>query len=273
MKTKDITFIIVTFHSDNVIFDCLNSLPNDSKKIVVENSQNLNLKNILEKKYNNLTCILSNENLGYGRANNIGIKLCETDYVFILNPDVRFKVSDLEKFLEILNKENFVIAAPVAFEEFKQLKNIKQINEVEFVKGFAMLLNKKSLNNIYFDENFFLYLEEVDLCKRLKKMGKKIYLAENVLVKHLGGKSHHPDQQEKMEIQRNWHYLWSLFYYSKKHKGLIYAYKVTLRKFFSAFLKMNIYFFLNKKKHIIYKHRFLGLLNSYIGKSSFFRVE
>ena len=115
--------------------------------------------------------------------------------------------------------------------------------------------------------------EDDDLCKRLKKMGKKIYLAENVLVKHLGGKSHHPDQQEKMEIQRNWHYLWSLFYYSKKHKGLIYAYKVTLRKFFSAFLKMNIYFFLNKKKHIIYKHRFLGLLNSYIGKSSFFRVE
>ena len=32
-------------------------------------------------------------------------------------------------------------------------------------------------------------------------MGKKIYLAENVLVKHLGGKSHHPDQQEKIEIQ------------------------------------------------------------------------
>ena len=97
MKTKDITFIIVTFHSDNVIFDCLNSLPNDSKKIVVENSQNLNLKRILEKKYNNLTYILSNENLGYGRANNIGIKLCKTDYVFILNPDVRFKISDLEK--------------------------------------------------------------------------------------------------------------------------------------------------------------------------------
>ena len=47
MNTKDITFIIVTFHSDNVIFDCLNSLPNDSKKIVVENSQNLNLKNII----------------------------------------------------------------------------------------------------------------------------------------------------------------------------------------------------------------------------------
>ena len=51
----------------------------------------------------------------------------------------------------------------------------------------------------------------------LKKKGKKIYLAENIFVKHFGGKSHHPDQQEKMEIQRNWHYLWSLFYYSKKH--------------------------------------------------------
>ena len=121
MKTKDITFVIVTFYSENVIFECLDSLPNDSKKIIVENSNNLNFKNILEEKYNNLRCILTNENLGYGKANNIGIKLSETDYIFILNPDVRFKHYNLKNFLEILNKENFVIAAPKALEEFKQL--------------------------------------------------------------------------------------------------------------------------------------------------------
>ena len=167
----------------------------------------------MQKKYNNLTCVLSNENLGYGRANNIGIKLCETDYVFILNPDVRFKISDLEKFLEILNKENFVIAAPVAFEEFKQLENIKQINEVEFVKGFAMLLNKKSLNNIYFDENF-LYLEEIDLCKRIRENNGKI-LSINVPFIHLGGLSHGDRENIEMEKSRNWHWMWSKFYFKR----------------------------------------------------------
>ena len=176
-------------------------------------------------------------------------------------------------FLSVFNVhiQRLPVSGQITKIDYKRDINLR---EVDCVKGFVMFINHfecKSTN--YFDENFFLYLEEVDLCKRLKKMGKKIYIAENVMVKHLGGKSHHPDQQEKMEIQRNWHYLWSLFYYSKKHKGLIYAYKITLRKFFSAFFKMIYYFFLNKKKHVIYKYRFLGLLNSYIGKSSFFRVE
>ncbi len=273
METKDITFIIVTFHSDNVIFECLNSLPNDSKKIVIENSQNLNLKNILEKKYNNLRCILSNENLGYGRANNIGIRLCETDYVFILNPDVRFKFSDLEKFLEVLNKENFVIAAPVAFEEFKQSKNYKQINEVEFVKGFAMLLHKKSLDNIHFDENIFLYLEEIDLCKRIRENKGRI-LSINVPFVHLGGLSHGNVENLEMEKSRNWHWMWSKFYFKKKYHGYLFAFFSTLPSFLSSIMKFLFYSFTKKKlKKNIYKMRFLGLLNSYFLKKSFYRPK
>ena len=93
------------------------------------------------------------------------------------------------------------------------------------------------------------------------------------MVEHLGGKSHAPEHQEKMEIQRNWHYLWSLFYFTKKHKNVFFAYKITLRKFISAFFKMIIYYLVNKKKYNIYKHRFLGLLNSYLGKESFFRID
>ena len=271
METKDITFIIVTFHSDNVIFECLNSLPKDSKKIIIENSQNSNLKNILEKKYNNLTCILSNENLGYGRANNIGIKLCETDYVFILNPDVRFKFSDLENFLEILNNENFVIAAPVAFEEFKKSKNSKQINEVETVKGFAMLLNRKSLNNIYFDENIFLYLEEIDLCKRIRKNKGRI-LSINVPFVHLGGLSHGDRENLEMEKSRNWHWMWSKFYFKKKYQGYFFAFFSTFPSFLSSILKFLFYSFIgNKLKKNIYKMRLLGLLNSYFLKKSFYR--
>ena len=37
METKDITFVIVTFHSEKVIFDCLDLLPEDSRKIIIEN--------------------------------------------------------------------------------------------------------------------------------------------------------------------------------------------------------------------------------------------
>ena len=272
MDTKEITFVIVTFYSENVIYDCLDLLPKDSKKVIIENSKNLKLKISLEKKYSNLKCYLMDENLGYGKANNVGINFSQTEFVFILNPDVRFKSSDINKFLKILSGENFVIAAPIENEELNTLSNQKKFEEVDYVKGFAMLLNKKYLNNEYFDENFFLYLEEIDLCKRLKLLNKKIYISKNIFVKHLAGKSHDPTYSEKMEIQRNWHYMWSLFYFNKKHYGLFKAYSLTIGKFISAYFKSNFYFFINKKKYLIYKHRFLGLLNSYLNKKSSFRI-
>ena len=273
METKDITFIIVTFHSENVIFECLDSLPNDSKKIVIENSKNSNLKIILEKKYENLNYILTNENLGYGRANNIGIKLSKTDYVFILNPDVRFNFDNLNKFLEILNKENFVIAAPVASEEFNQSKYNYQIKEVKFVKGFAMLLNKNSLKNIYFDENIFLYLEEIDLCKRIRKKKGRI-LSVNVPFIHLGGLSHGDRANLEMEKSRNWHWMWSKFYFKKKYNNYFFAFFSTLPNFLSSIIKFLFYSFIRKKlKKNIYKMRLLGLLNAYFLKKSHYRPK
>ena len=52
-------------------------------------------------------------------------------------------------------------------------------------------LNIKQFNEIgFFDENFFIYLEEIDLCKRLMKKNKKIYLDKNIKINHLGGSSH-----------------------------------------------------------------------------------
>ena len=88
----------------------------------------------------------------------------------------------------------------------------------------------------------------------------------------MAGQSHDPKYSERMEIQRNWHYMWSLFYFNKKHKGYLKAYKITFGKFVSAFFKTIIFFIFNKKKHYIYKHRFLGLLNSYLNKKSKFRI-
>ena len=58
METKDVTFVIVTFNSEKIIFECIDLLPKESKKIIIENSNNFNLKNSLEKKYENLSCLL-----------------------------------------------------------------------------------------------------------------------------------------------------------------------------------------------------------------------
>ena len=89
LKVNSITFIIVCFKSENVIFSCLNSLPKNSKKIVIENSNNIKLKEQIELKYDNIE-VLMNDNLGMGASNNVGILRSNTEFVYILNPDTKF---------------------------------------------------------------------------------------------------------------------------------------------------------------------------------------
>ena len=273
METKDITFVIVTFKSENVIFDCIDLLPGDSKKIIIENSNNLGLKNSLEKKYENLSCLLMSKNLGYGKGNNIGINQSQTENVFILNPDTRFKNSDLKKFLNIVKNENYAIAAPTLSNDKGIFKNKDNIKEVEFVKGFAMLLNKKYLRNNYFDENFFLYHEEIDLCKRVKNDGGRILLVNSPII-HYGTLSHGERNNLEMEKSRNWHWMWSTFYFHYKHYGYIFSLIKILPKFFSAIFKTVFFTVIsNDQKKDIYYYRFKGMLNSILMRKSWYRPK
>ena len=138
-----------------------------------------------------------------------------------------------------------------------------------------MLLNMKQFEEIgFFDENFFIYLEEIDLCKRLKSKNKKIYLDKKVIINHLGGSSHNKKINFEMELSRNWHWMWSTFYFNKKHYGYYYSFFKISRKFFSALIKLIFYFLIfNFKKKKIYYQRLSGLFNSIIGKESWYRPK
>ena len=83
LSLNNLTFIIVTFKSDHVIHECIESLPKESSIIIIENSNDLKLKEKLETKNSKIKVIVQ-ENKGMGAANNIGIKLCKTDYAFVL---------------------------------------------------------------------------------------------------------------------------------------------------------------------------------------------
>ena len=272
---QELEILTITYKSDYIIEKCLSNIDDNFKVTIVENSDNQYFKKKIEKR-KNTKCILTNSNLGFGSAFNVGANQIKSKYIFHLNPDVLINTNIIFKMYEMANEiDNLGILSPQETTKASEISNqiTNKYIEVDHVKGFVMLINNFNCKNSkYFDENFFLYLEEIDLCKRLKLLNKKICLALNIHVEHFAGKSHDPKYSEKMEIQRNWHYMWSLFYFNKKYKGAIYAYKITLGKFVSAFLKTMIYFMINKKKHIIYKHRFFGLLNSYLNKKSKFRV-
>jgi len=278
-----ITVVIVTFKSENVIYKCLSSIKDFYPVIIIENSDNKNFKKKIESEFLNVTCILAGENLGFGKANNIGLNLAKTEYVLLLNPDTLLFDDTLEILIHSANCiKDFALLAPIIvnsnelnygfFDKKKILLKNLNFFEVDYIKGFAMFFNKKKFSKInFFDENIFLYLEEIDLCKRLNLIHEKIYLITKAKIKHLGGKSHGEEFNLDMEISRNWHWMWSNFYYNLKHFGKFHAYKLTIFLFVKSIIKMIFFLFLNKKKFFINKARFLGLLNAYLGKRSFYR--
>lgn len=279
MRYDKITIVINTFNSEDKIHQCINSIESKAKVIIIENSNNIKFKEELEKKYSNLKCFLAGENLGYAKGNNLGLSKVKSKYALILNPDATLSSDTLEEFLNSAeNFPNFAIIGPAKQDEYsisQDKENPEQVFQVNSLKGFAMFLNLEEFKEVgFFDENFFIYLEEIDLCKRLKKKGKKIYLDRKVIVNHIGGSSHNKKIDFEMELSRNWHWMWSTFYFNKKHFGYLYAVISVSKNFFSSLIKILFFSLIfNQLKKKIYLHRFLGLFNSIIGNKSWYRPK
>jgi len=294
ISRQNLSILIVTLKSENVIHQCIKSINKDMPIIVVENSSNSKFKEDLEKKYTNVKCTLSFKNLGMGSGNNLGIKLSSTDYVLILNPDVILETNTIDEIiLAFKTIQDFAILAPILADKNYPNYQLDQNNEfsiqtekafkVKNVDGFAMLLNKKKLENIlsketsndelnYFDENFFMYLENDDLCKRVINNGGNIYVVPKAKINHLAAKSVDQKFADEVEFSRNWHWIWSKFYFNKKHFGFLKAFVEGFPRFFLSIFKYLFFLLINNKtKKKIYFNRASGFYNATIGKPSWYR--
>ena len=293
---KNLTIVIVTYLTNKkTLLNCLNSIDKRVKIIIVENSKNFENEQFILSKFKNVTIICTGKNLGYGGGNNYGLKKVETDYAFILNPDSILDKHFFDNIDKILNKNDFsVVGCSLRkdstyitggfFDEKKNeifrenfLKNnLDELNEVDWVTGNSMLLNLANFKDQkYFDENFFLYYEEFDLCFNLKKNEKKIFLSKLLKVDHIGFKS---SELESLDFNieanklRNWHWMWSVFYFHKKNYGYGNAFIKTIDKLLKSFLKTLFYFLIfDKENKNKYFFRMYGLFSSMIGKKSFYR--
>ena len=274
MLDNQITIVITTYKSQVKINKCLASINKKYKVIIIENSNNESFKKKIEDEFSNVECILSEQNLGYAKGNNLGLSKVKTLYALIINPDAVLYENTIEKFLYRANKiKDFAIIGPAIQDEKNLSNNLTEFTEVNSVKGFAMFINISQFKDIgFFDENFFIYLEEIDLCKRLRINNKKIYVDPDILIDHQGGSSHDEMYNFEMELSRNWHWMWSTFYYNKKYKGYLLSITYVFKKIISSILKYLFYLLVfNKKKKLIYKYRLSGLYNSIIGRPSWYR--
>ena len=278
---KDCTVIIVTFKSEKVINQCLKNLTNFKEVMILDNSKDFNLENNLKKKFHNVRFINAKYNLGYSRGHNFLMRLVKTKYVLLVSPDVIFNISEVDKIFDVIKKigDNFSILAPydnktskTNYGFYSKNKNTKDLNvfECEYVHGYFMFMNLKKILKVgLFDKNFFLYNEDLDLCNRLKKLNEKIFIIKDLQIEHLSATS--SDIGAEYLKCKNWHWLWSKFYYEKKINGDLLAFL----KYFPILLKLTFkicfhYFFYRKyfTKNFM---RFKGLSTSMLGKKSSYR--
>ena len=264
------TAIIVSYKSKWIIENCIKSIEQNTRIIVVENSNDYKLKKFLEKKYKNLEVIINDNNNGFGNGANIGALKAKTKYLLFLGPDTVLQnkaITNITKIAKSFNN-NFGAILP---SDFKQ--KVKTISEIKKSGGAALIFIKKKLflEIGLFDESFFLYYEDSDLLERLLKIKEKIYKVP-VNFHHLYG-SHDKKHNEQIEINRHWHFMWSMFNFYKKKTNYIFAFIYTFPILLRCFIRLCINYFFNNKKYLIYKARFDGLINSYLNRKSWYRPK
>ena len=283
----DLTILIISYKSLEKLDECIQTIGKNKKILVVENSNNIQIKNELEKKYPNCEVYLNNSNLGYSKASNIGFRKIKTDYALLLNTDIKIseeQINEIEKEVKNIGT-SFILGSPLSDdlvdfnknnkldkyfnEESLDLNSTNSSTKVDLIKGCSLVVNlKKFENRKVFDENFFFFFEEMDLCRNIKKRKEEIYVFNQIKIEHKSAQSLDESYNENYQNFRNWNYFWGRFYYFKKHYGYIYSLSKHTSKLIRFFFNMVRYFLFSKTLYNKNKYRFLGLTNSIIGKKS-----
>jgi GT2 family glycosyltransferase len=222
----DLSIIIVTYNSEKHIFDLINSIKKSKDNlnkeiIIIDNFSQDETVKILKQNSREIQLIESKINLGFSRAVNLGIKQSKGQYILLLNPDTKIKNTCLEKMVRFA-RENESMGAMVprlvdpngkpqasAF-HFPSINNAirayffnqkeyfgkylppNRITNLDIAVMAAFLIPKKTIEKIgLLNEKYFLYYEDIDYCRRLKKHKLSLYYLPSAKVIHIHGASGH----------------------------------------------------------------------------------
>ncbi|MDC1151115.1 glycosyltransferase [Pelagibacteraceae bacterium] len=286
---NDLTLVFSSYQSRKLLEKILFQFQNKYKTIIIENSLDIKIKILLEKKFKNTEVIIPKENLGLAKSYNLGIKKAKTKFVFLNNPDMEISSQSIKSLIFCANKiKNFGAISPIfknekAYKNYKIFKE-KKVNKSKLFKKFKIVevdlldnnlfINKKIIKNNLFDENYFLFFETFDFTKNLKKKGKKLFAVKKIKFNHLGASSL-PDKFDNLvKKTRSFHYNWSKFYYLKKNFNYFYALKKifpnivrAIKKIIINFLKLDFY---NVKLNLL---ELYGIFTAILFFKSFFRPK
>jgi N-acetylglucosaminyl-diphospho-decaprenol L-rhamnosyltransferase len=206
----DVSVIVVTYNSEGCIGACLGSILRQKgapfETVVIDNaSADDTLQKLRKEK---VSVIESKENIGFGRACNLGFSQSKGKYILLLNPDAElvgeFALRDMCRNMEqnlhwglagtkVVSREG-CLESPPAFEYPGQ----KYVNRdfsglpgnIAWVIGASMVVRRDVFSRLGgFDPDYFLYSEETDLCLRTRETGYEVGWMEDVVAQHIGGDS------------------------------------------------------------------------------------
>ena len=298
---SNLTIVIPTFYPGPIINNCINSLPDSSEIIIVDNSINHEVSDLIKGNSQNIKYFNIGD-VGLPKSFNFALEKAKNEYILITQPDVTFGKDTIKELIEATGRyENFGLLAPLIYEnnqyslfnsldlpltkngelvEDKKTKKIKNIIPsgdfcAEAVSATTMLLRKSILKKIGgWDENIYTYLEDLDLCVKLRRSKYQLIKIKSSIVNHIGFGSHKNENVIKSELSRNWHFVWSSLYFRQKYSSNKNFIKFIIQNLIKYFLKTILFAMIFKKKKTILNFmRLRACLNYIFIKKSNFRIK
>lgn len=265
---KLLSIVIVTRNTKDLLGDLLVSIDRDSalkeilsEIIIVDNASADGTDFLLKNNFPNAVHVRNEHNTGFSRAVNTGTALATGEYILFLNSDTVVIEGEVNKMVRFLHEHNnagicgpqlvypdmkpqrstapipsiYTELVPVFLRKSSEIKPRNYI-KVSSLIGAAIMIRKDILLEVNgFDERFFFFLEETDLCLRLRKKGLEVVFLQGIKIIHHQGKT-----VRNIWIDGRMEYNISLYKFIKKHHEWAYFITFIMIRFLKAVLSATI---------------------------------
>lgn len=230
----DISIIIVNYKTPQLCINCINSVYEktvgiDFEIILVDNDSRDNSLQLIKEEFGDKVILVdAKENLGFGKANNLGAKYAKGEYLFLLNSDTILKNNAIKHLYDFIITDPTVgIVGGNLFDEDGNHAHSFKLNQIDlsslkvpsffkamrhklsgkmtdwefndtkepielngYITGADLMIKKSIFDEVGgFDKDFFMYFEESEMTVRVRQLGYKVYSVPAAEIIHLEGAS------------------------------------------------------------------------------------
>lgn len=212
-----VSFIILSYNTRDLLKRCLESVEAHGKGlnyeiIVVDNASSDGSEKMIREHFANIRLLENETNVGFAKGVNQAAKVAKGEYLLFLNSDTELQDSSIKDMVAYAKEHTHVAvvggnlknadnSTSKSFGKFYTLKGVYEMlfydkrimpaysspTEVDWVSGGYMLIKRDVFERVKgFDEHFFMYLEDMELCYRIKNDGKRIVYFPKSTIQHIG---------------------------------------------------------------------------------------